>query len=199
LATCTIGSMRTKKTGWKSQSSSSSRAWRQMATVRKTSKLSRLRRWSKSALALANRCRFIMSSFFQLAIKFWTSSFGRPLTDCYKDCLLLFPNVSKYDIDACCLILWNLVNLELQEACINQMVGRQALLVQKCLAEDGQPHLPLDRISTMFRYLRRPKNQVAHEATVRQLLPLLADCLNKWQADYRIVERICKCLRFIIR
>lgn len=91
------------------------------------------------------------------------------------------------------------LNLELQEACINQMVGRQALLVQKCLAEDGQPHLPLDRISTMFRYLRRPKNQVAHEATVRQLLPLLADCLNKWQADYRIVERICKCLRFIIR
>lgn len=112
---------------------------------------------------------------------------------------MLFPNVSKYDAAAGCLILFNIVNLELQEGCINQMVGRQALLVQKCLAENGQPHLPLDRISTMFRYLRRPKNQVAHEATVRQLLPLLADCLNKWQADYRIVERICKCLRFIIR
>ena len=31
------------------------------------------------------------------------------------------------------------------------------------------------------------------------MLPILEKSLDRWQADYRIVERICKCLRFIIR
>ena len=56
-----------------------------------------------------------------------------------------------------------------------------------------------DRISTIFRYLKAPVGKLPHTKTVEDMLPILSKSLSKWQADYRIVERICKCLRFIIR
>ena len=107
--------------------------------------------------------------------------------------------------------------IDVQEKCISTLVGRQATIVETCLVDEKiLPHLPLgkpsltyrpssysfhvsDRIATIFRYLKAPEGKLPHTKTVEEMLPILDKSLDRWQADYRIVERICKCLRFIIR
>ena len=79
--------------------------------------------------------------------------------------------------------------IDVQERCISHLVGRQARLVSQCIGEEGQPHLPLDRISTMFRYLKAPPGQLPHTKTVEDLLPVLSQCLSKWQ---RIASNLIK-------
>lgn len=92
------------------------------------------------------------------------------------------------------------VPIDVQEKCISTLVGRQATIVETCLVDEKiLPHLPLDRIATIFRYLKAPEGKLPHTNTVEEMLPILDKSLDRWQSDYRIVERICKCLRFIIR
>ena len=76
--------------------------------------------------------------------------------------------------------------MDIQEQCINTLVGRQAGLIDECLKTDlheKQPHLPLDRISTLFRHLKAPPGQLPHTHTVQATLPVLSSCLKKWPKE----------------
>ena len=77
----------------------------------------------------------------------------------------------------------SIVPVDIQEKCISHLVGRQAGIVTQCIADDGQPHLALDRISTLFRYLKAPPGKLPHTQTVEEMLPVLSDSLCKWQRN----------------
>ena len=75
------------------------------------------------------------------------------------------------------------------------MVGRQAGIVQDRIINDGAPHIALDRISTLFRFLKAPKDSLPHTQTVENMLPVLQQALNKWQ---RIVVFIYNVISFSV-
>jgi len=64
------------------------------------------------------------------------------------------------------------------------------------------PVLSIDRLSTVFRYTApRVEEGKTHpcQTVIEELWPLLSGITNKFKADERIMERVCRCLRFAIR
>ncbi|XP_014226536.1 transportin-3 [Trichogramma pretiosum] len=64
------------------------------------------------------------------------------------------------------------------------------------------PILWLDRLATIFRNVSPPvENQDTHpcHGGVNDMWPVLVKTCEKYQSDARIMERCCRCLRFLVR
>ncbi|XP_067009893.2 transportin-3 isoform X2 [Anabrus simplex] len=64
------------------------------------------------------------------------------------------------------------------------------------------PVLWLDRLAAIFRHTKPSvENGQIHpcQAVITEIWPVLSNACNKYQADLRIMERCCRCLRFAVR
>nr|XP_054774604.1 transportin-3-like [Lytechinus pictus] len=64
------------------------------------------------------------------------------------------------------------------------------------------PVIWLDRLATIFRHTNpRITNGQVHPCLVvlQEIWPVLSETCTKYQADIRVIERYCRCLRFAIR
>ncbi|GIY76521.1 transportin-3 [Caerostris darwini] len=94
----------------------------------------------------------------------------------------------------------------LMELCKTQtMPLSQVLKEDKTAVKEGtktDPAVWLDRLAAIFRYTTPSiTNGQMHPClpVVETIWPLLSETCNKYQADIRIIERCCRCVRFAIR
>lgn len=95
------------------------------------------------------------------------------------------------------------ISESLKDLCAVQVNALKKLLTLE--ASNGvstDPTIWLDRLAAIFRHTNPiVENGQLHpcQAVIQEIWPVLSDTLNKNQADNRIVERCCRCLRFAIR
>jgi len=109
-------------------------------------------------------------------------------------------------------ILGKMDNDKISEGLL-QLCNIQAVPLSKLLeAPDGvkmvtgnkhsDPTIWLDRLATIFRYTTPTVNGTSPhpcQNVIQQLWPLLSQSFVKYGADVRIIERCCRCVRFVIR
>lgn len=99
---------------------------------------------------------------------------------------------------------FNEITQALREVCLLQvrplceLVEKDIILVR---GTKSDPVLWLDRLSAIFRNLNvKPYNDIHPCAeVVKEIWPVLSNCLNKYQSDVKIMEKSCRCIRFTLR
>ncbi|XP_036004695.1 transportin-3 isoform X1 [Fundulus heteroclitus] len=100
--------------------------------------------------------------------------------------------------------------LEKIAECLSDLCAVQVLALKKVslLAEQStngksaDPTVWLDRLAVIFRHTNPiVENGQTHpcQKVIQEIWPVLSETLNAHQADNRIVERCCRCLRFAVR
>ncbi|TWW64393.1 Transportin-3 Importin-12 [Takifugu flavidus] len=98
--------------------------------------------------------------------------------------------------------------LEKIAECLSDLCAVQVLALKKLLAEESangksaDPTIWLDRLAVIFRHTNPiVENGQSHpcQKVIQEIWPVLSQTLNTHQADNRIVERCCRCLRFAVR
>uniref|UniRef100_A0A8D3BSA6 Transportin-3 n=1 Tax=Scophthalmus maximus TaxID=52904 RepID=A0A8D3BSA6_SCOMX len=98
--------------------------------------------------------------------------------------------------------------LEKIAECLSDLCAVQVLALKKLLTEEStngksaDPTVWLDRLAVIFRHTNPiVENGQTHpcQKVIQEIWPVLSDTLNTHQADNRIVERCCRCLRFAVR
>ncbi|XP_035663112.1 transportin-3-like isoform X3 [Branchiostoma floridae] len=93
----------------------------------------------------------------------------------------------------------------LRALCQIQADRLSQLIVQNESVKEGtrtDPTIFLDRLASIFRHTApEVQNGQIHpcQQVVQEVWPVLSDTCNKYQADIRIVERCCRCIRFAVR
>ncbi|XP_028670547.1 transportin-3 isoform X2 [Erpetoichthys calabaricus] len=90
----------------------------------------------------------------------------------------------------------------LSDLCAVQVIALKKLSQQPCNGKSSDPTLWLDRLAVIFRHTNPiVENGQTHpcQKVIQEIWPILSETLNKHQADNRIVERCCRCLRFAVR
>ncbi|XP_019753175.1 transportin-3 isoform X3 [Hippocampus comes] len=92
--------------------------------------------------------------------------------------------------------------------CLGDLCAVQVAALKKLLAEESpngrsaDPTVWLDRLAVIFRHTNPiVENGQTHpcQKVIQEIWPVLSETLNAHQADNRIVERCCRCLRFAVR
>ncbi|XP_048864276.1 transportin-3-like isoform X2 [Brienomyrus brachyistius] len=98
--------------------------------------------------------------------------------------------------------------LEKIAECMSDLCSLQVMVLKKLLAQQtsngksADPTVWLDRLAVIFRNTNPTvENGQTHpcQKVIQDIWPVLSETLNKYQADNRIVERCCRCLRFAVR
>ncbi|XP_028809640.1 transportin-3 isoform X2 [Denticeps clupeoides] len=98
--------------------------------------------------------------------------------------------------------------LEKIAECLSDLCAVQVMALKKLLAQDSSngktadPTVWLDRLAVIFRHTNPiVENGQTHpcQKVIQEIWPVLSETLNAHQADNRIVERCCRCLRFAVR
>ncbi|XP_056280903.1 transportin-3 [Pseudoliparis swirei] len=98
--------------------------------------------------------------------------------------------------------------LEKIAECLSDLCAVQVMALKKLLAEkstngkSADPTVWLDRLAVIFRHTNPiVENGQTHpcQKVIQEIWPVLSETLNAHQADNRIVERCCRCLRFAVR
>ncbi|XP_072233204.1 transportin-3 isoform X1 [Leuresthes tenuis] len=98
--------------------------------------------------------------------------------------------------------------LEKISECLSDLCAVQVLALKKLLTEESingksaDPTVWLDRLAVIFRHTNPiVENGQTHpcQKVIQEIWPVLSETLNTHQADNRIVERCCRCLRFAVR
>uniref|UniRef100_A0A671UDG4 Transportin-3 n=2 Tax=Eupercaria TaxID=1489922 RepID=A0A671UDG4_SPAAU len=98
--------------------------------------------------------------------------------------------------------------LEKIAECLSDLCAVQVMALKKLLAEESpngksaDPTVWLDRLAVIFRHTNPiVENGQTHpcQKVIQEIWPVLSETLNTHQADNRIVERCCRCLRFAVR
>ncbi|XP_061570250.1 transportin-3 isoform X2 [Cololabis saira] len=98
--------------------------------------------------------------------------------------------------------------LEKIAVCLSDLCAVQVIALKKLLTEDStngksaDPTVWLDRLAVIFRHTNPiVENGQSHpcQKVIQEIWPVLSETLNTHQADNRIVERCCRCLRFAVR
>uniref|UniRef100_A0A7N8YII9 Transportin-3 n=1 Tax=Mastacembelus armatus TaxID=205130 RepID=A0A7N8YII9_9TELE len=98
--------------------------------------------------------------------------------------------------------------LEKIAECLSDLCAVQVMALKKLLAEQSRngksadPTVWLDRLAVIFRHTNPiVENGQTHpcQKVIQEIWPVLSETLNTHQADNRIVERCCRCLRFAVR
>ncbi|XP_055932658.1 transportin-3-like [Argiope bruennichi] len=94
----------------------------------------------------------------------------------------------------------------LMELCKTQTTPLSQLLKEdKSVVKEGtktDPAVWLDRLAAIFRYTTPSiTNGQMHPClpVIEKVWPLLSETCGKYQADVRIIERCCRCIRFAVR
>ncbi|KAK3585736.1 hypothetical protein CHS0354_020305 [Potamilus streckersoni] len=92
----------------------------------------------------------------------------------------------------------------LQTLCSFQITPLSKLLTetQADTTSKRDPTVWLDRLAAIFRHTSPTvTNGQMHpcQAVIQEVWPVLSEACNKYQADVRIIERCCRCVRFVIR
>lgn len=100
------------------------------------------------------------------------------------------------------------LSLEKIAECLSDLCAVQVMALKKLLAQDSSngktadPTVWLDRLAVIFRHTNpMVENGQTHpcQKVIQEIWPVLSETLNAHQADNRIVERCCRCLRFAVR
>ncbi|XP_030630141.1 transportin-3 isoform X1 [Chanos chanos] len=81
-------------------------------------------------------------------------------------------------------------------------VSQQLLAQDSSNGKSADPTIWLDRLAVIFRHTNPiVENGQTHpcQKVIQEIWPVLSETLNAHQADNRIVERCCRCLRFAVR
>ncbi|XP_031698442.1 transportin-3-like [Anarrhichthys ocellatus] len=98
--------------------------------------------------------------------------------------------------------------LEKIAECLSDLCAVQVIALKKLLTEEStngksaDPTVWLDRLAVIFRHTNPiVENGQTHpcQKVIQEIWPVLSETLNTHQADNRIVERCCRCLRFAVR
>ncbi|XP_023652672.1 transportin-3-like [Paramormyrops kingsleyae] len=98
--------------------------------------------------------------------------------------------------------------LEKIAKCMSDLCSLQVMVLKKLLAQQtsngksADPTVWLDRLAVIFRHTNPiVENGQTHpcQKVIQEIWPVLSETLNKYQADNRVVERCCRCLRFAVR
>uniref|UniRef100_A0A3P8NTW6 Transportin-3 n=1 Tax=Astatotilapia calliptera TaxID=8154 RepID=A0A3P8NTW6_ASTCA len=98
--------------------------------------------------------------------------------------------------------------LEKIAECLSDLCAVQVIALKKLLTEQStngksaDPTVWLDRLAVIFRHTNPiVENGQTHpcQKVIQEIWPVLSETLNTHQADNRIVERCCRCLRFAVR
>ncbi|KAF5888724.1 transportin-3 [Clarias magur] len=98
--------------------------------------------------------------------------------------------------------------LEKIAECLSDLCAVQVMALKKLLSQESSngkssdPTVWLDRLAVIFRHTNPfVENGQVHpcQKVIQEIWPVLSETLNKHQADNRIVERCCRCLRFAVR
>uniref|UniRef100_A0A674EXX6 Transportin 3 n=1 Tax=Salmo trutta TaxID=8032 RepID=A0A674EXX6_SALTR len=98
--------------------------------------------------------------------------------------------------------------LEKIAECLSDLCAVQVMALKKLLSQDprngkaADPTVWLDRLAVIFRHTNPiVENGQTHpcQKVIQEIWPVLSETLNTHQADNRIVERCCRCLRFAVR
>uniref|UniRef100_A0A8C8D9P6 Transportin-3 n=1 Tax=Oncorhynchus tshawytscha TaxID=74940 RepID=A0A8C8D9P6_ONCTS len=98
--------------------------------------------------------------------------------------------------------------LEKIAECLSDLCAVQVMALKKLLSQDpsngkaADPTVWLDRLAVIFRHTNPiVENGQTHpcQKVIQEIWPVLSQTLNTHQADNRIVERCCRCLRFAVR
>ncbi|XP_028254571.1 transportin-3 isoform X2 [Parambassis ranga] len=98
--------------------------------------------------------------------------------------------------------------LEKIAECLSDLCAVQVMALKKLLADEStngksaDPTVWLDRLAVIFRHTNPiVENGETHpcQKVIQEIWPVLSETLNTHQADNRIVERCCRCLRFAVR
>ncbi|KAK7492007.1 hypothetical protein BaRGS_00016671 [Batillaria attramentaria] len=93
----------------------------------------------------------------------------------------------------------------LRQLCLCQITPLKGLLESTEPVKQGTPTDPtiwLDRLAAIFRYTNPTvTNGQLHpcQPVIMELWPVLSQACSKYQADVRVIERCCRCIRFAIR
>uniref|UniRef100_H2RLY5 Transportin-3 n=1 Tax=Takifugu rubripes TaxID=31033 RepID=H2RLY5_TAKRU len=80
--------------------------------------------------------------------------------------------------------------------------GLSLLAEESANGKSADPTIWLDRLAVIFRHTNPiVENGQSHpcQKVIQEIWPVLSQTLNTHQADNRIVERCCRCLRFAVR
>ncbi|XP_053506699.1 transportin-3 [Ictalurus furcatus] len=98
--------------------------------------------------------------------------------------------------------------LEKIAECLSDLCSVQVMALKKLLSQESSngkssdPTVWLDRLAVIFRHTNPfVENGQMHpcQKVIQEIWPVLSETLNAHQADNRIVERCCRCLRFAVR
>ncbi|KAI5091178.1 transportin-3, partial [Silurus meridionalis] len=98
--------------------------------------------------------------------------------------------------------------LEKIAECLSDLCSVQVMALKKLLSQESSnrksldPTVWLDRLAVIFRHTNPfVENGQIHpcQRVIQEIWPVLSETLNTHQADNRIVERCCRCLRFAVR
>ncbi|KAK3517940.1 hypothetical protein QTP70_027900 [Hemibagrus guttatus] len=98
--------------------------------------------------------------------------------------------------------------LEKIAECLSDLCSVQVMALKKLLSQESSngkssdPTVWLDRLAVIFRHTNPyVENGQVHpcQKVIQEIWPVLSETLNTHQADNRIVERCCRCLRFAVR
>ncbi|KAK7108377.1 transportin-3-like isoform X2 [Littorina saxatilis] len=93
----------------------------------------------------------------------------------------------------------------LRQLCLCQIDPLRRLIESGEPVKQGTPTDPtvwLDRLAAIFRYTNPTiTNGQKHpcQPVIMEMWPVLSQACNKYQADVRVIERCCRCIRFAIR
>ncbi|XP_062850718.1 transportin-3 isoform X1 [Trichomycterus rosablanca] len=98
--------------------------------------------------------------------------------------------------------------LEKIAECLSDLCAVQVMALRKLLSQNSNngksadPTVWLDRLAVIFRHTNPiVETGQTHpcQKVIQEIWPVLSETLNTHQADNRIVERCCRCLRFAVR
>uniref|UniRef100_A0A8C9TF51 Transportin 3 n=1 Tax=Scleropages formosus TaxID=113540 RepID=A0A8C9TF51_SCLFO len=91
----------------------------------------------------------------------------------------------------------------LSDLCAVQVIALKKMIsLEPTNGKSVDPTIWLDRLAVIFRHTNPVvQNGQSHpcQKVIQEIWPVLSQTLNKHQADNRVVERCCRCLRFAVR
>lgn len=123
------------------------------------------------------------------------------------DTFMLSPEAAVELLKGTAMVLARLP-LEKISECLSDLCAVQVVALKKFLSQEphngisSDPSVFLDRLAVIFRHTNPlVENGQTHpcQKVIHDIWPVLSETLNKHQADNRIVERCCRCLRFAVR